>query len=167
MPRVQFTVRRMMVAVAVVAALLVAPDLPLEHSADMLVATVVGTAVLAVEKARREVERARRRGDPVGPLRFPVRILAGLPIAIIIIAVCCWFNDLSYMTQVDITDWLLDAARPGMGPDEEFLALMWITPRMTEAKDVMLVWAAFRLWDGRAAARSPGLPVAPVPPEPE
>lgn len=168
LPRARFTVRGLMLAVAVVAALIVAPDLDLDQpQGTMLVATIGGTAALAVEKARRDVERARRRGETVGSLRFPGRIIAALPAAALIIAACWSFNHLSYLTRSDFAYWLLDAARPGLDPYEAYLALMQIMPRMTAGMDLVLVWAAFRLWDGRRAARSPGLPVAPVPHDPE
>lgn len=165
--RARFTVRGLMIAVTVVAALMAAPDLKLDQAEGAMVATIAGPAVLAVEKARREVERARRRGEPVGVLRFPGRIIASLPVAALIIAVCWYFNDLSDTTRSDIVYGLLDAARPGLDPRDAYQALMQIEPRMTAAMDLVLVWAAFRLWDGREAARSPGSPVATVPHEPE
>ena len=165
MPRVRFTMRGLMVAVAVVAALIVAPDLLLGLPEPMLVATVVGTAALAIEKARREVERARHRGEKVGPLRFPGRFIARLPVAIIIVAVCRWFNDLSYVAQTNIAIRLVHAACPGLAPFEVYLALLRITPRMTAAMDLVLVWTAFRLWNGSAAAHFTGLPAAPVSPD--
>lgn len=167
MSRLRFTVRQLMVAVAVIAALFVAPDLQLGQPEGKLVATVAGTAALAIEKARREVERARRRGDPVGPLRFPGRIIAGLPVAIMIIAACWMFNGLTFTARLGIASWLVDATRPGLDPHQVYLALMGATPRLTAAMDLTFVLAAFHLWDGHEAASSPRLPDAPVPPGPK
>src|SRR5262249_37964600 len=103
----RFQIRTMMVAVAVVAIVMVAPDLYLEPPSGTLVFMVVGATALAIEKSRREVERARCGGEAVGRFRFLGRIFWNLPVAILIVVACRGLNEQFSWTLTDITDWVL------------------------------------------------------------
>src|SRR4051794_4748163 len=86
--RARLSVRGMLVVVAFAALALSAAEWMPPPPMESLVVPVVGAAALAIEKARRDVERSRSRGVVVGRFGLLVRIGVSLPVAVLIV-LCC------------------------------------------------------------------------------
>lgn len=156
LPRVRITVGGMMVAVAAVAVVIVAPDVHLGRPENTLVIMVVGATALAIEKSRREVERARCGGEGVGRFRFLGRIVWNLPVGILIVVVCRGLNEQFDWTLMDITGWILrQVLSPGLSPHETYLAYMRIIPRFIACMDLGVAMTAFLLWDALGRWKEP------------
>lgn len=153
-PRVRFTVRWLMVAVALAAVMMIVPDLHLWRPENTLVVMAVGATALAMEISRREVERTRSRGEKVGRFRFLGRVLLNLPIGILIVVACLEFNTLIRYKLLDVTSWILeDVLSTGLSPYDTLLGCLRILPRVYMAIDLGLVLTAFSLWDAQRQRR--------------
>lgn len=146
MPRVRFTVRGMMIVVAATAIALIASDLKLWEPENLLVAAVTGTTALAIEKARRDVERSRSRGQVVGRFRLLGRIGASLPVAVLIVILCCGIN-IAYDMMVHIPWWISDAMTHPGNVHEAVMLSMRLDNFVKVSMDLCLAWAALSVWD--------------------
>jgi hypothetical protein len=149
LPRVRFTVRGMLVVVAFAALALSANEWMPTWPAGSLLVSVVCTAALAIEKARRDVERSRSRGVVVGRFGLLVRIGVNLPVAVLIVLCCQVLIGVSDSSLWDAYWWISDALN---GPDvstipERFELGLRIELQVKTGLGLCLGWAALSVWD--------------------
>jgi hypothetical protein len=151
LPRVRLTVRGMLVVVAFAAVVLSAPEWMPEPPIRSLIVPVVGTSVLAIEQARRDVERSRSRGVVVGRFGLLVRIGINLPVAVLIVLCCQVLIGVSDSSLWDAYWWISDAfTRPEVSVvsiPERFELGEWIDLQVKTGLGLCLGWVALSVWE--------------------
>jgi hypothetical protein len=148
LPRVRLTVRGMLVVVAFAALVLSAPEWMPEPPIRSLIVPVVGTTALAIEQARRDVERSRSRGVVVGRFGLLVRIGVNLPVAVLIVLCCQVLIGVSDSRLWDAYWWISDAfTRPEVSIVERFELGQRIALPVEAGLGLCLGWVALSVWD--------------------
>jgi hypothetical protein len=148
LPRVRLTVRVMLVIIAFAALALSADEWMPSPPIRSLVVPVVGTTALAIEKARRDVERSRSRGKAVGRLGLLVRIGVNLPVAVLIVLCCQALIGVSESSLWDAYWWISDAlTRPEASIAERFELGVRIELQVKTGLGLCLGWLALSVWE--------------------
>ena len=133
-----------------------APEWMPEPPIRSLIVPVVGTTVLAIEQARRDVERLRSRGVVVGRFGLLVRIGINLPVAVVIVLCCQVLIGVSDSSLWDAYWWISDAfTRPEVSVvsiPERFELGQWIDLQVKTGLGLCLGWVALSVWE-RGQAR--------------
>ena len=148
LPRVRLTVRVMLVVVAFAALVLSAAEWMPSPPMRSLVVPVVGTTALAIEQARRDVERSRSRGVVVGRFGLLVRIGVNLPVAVLIVLCCQVLIGVSESSLWEAHWWISDAfTRPEVSISERVELGLRIDLQVKTGLGLCLGWVALSVWD--------------------
>jgi hypothetical protein len=146
--RNRLSVRGMLVVFAFAALALSAPEWMPSPPMDSLVVPVVGTTALAIEKARRDVERSRSRGVVVARFGLLVRIGISLPVAVLIVLCCRVLIFFSESSLWDTHWWICGAfTRPEVDIWERFKVGLRIDLQVKTGLGLCLGWVALSVWD--------------------
>ncbi len=148
LPRVRLTIRGMLVLVAFAALALSAAEWMPPPPMDSLVLPVVGTTALAIEKARRDVERSRSRGVVVRRFGLLVRIGVNLPVAVLIVLCCQVLIRVSESSVGEAHWWISDALTPpGVSFPDRVALFLRIDLQVQTGLGLCLGWVALSVWD--------------------
>ena len=109
---------------------------------------VVGTTVLAIEKARRDVERSSSRGVVVGRFGLLVRVGVNLPVAVLIVLCCQVLIGVSESGLWKTYWWISDAfTRPEVSISERLELGLRIVLQVKTGLGLCLGWVALSVWE--------------------